>query len=161
MIKAVSIELEMCIEPWVFCIYLTYCIKRCVKIFIMNGYISKSYTTTKNANLFCKDRPTPGGGVFAYVHSSIPTIRLENIEASDKEVLWLLHRPTRISRPFSCIITAALYFSPGKTCPEERELIDHITERLDNLLIERPSAGIIITEDFNHLNPRKGHPTRI
>ena len=93
--------------------------------------------------------------MLAYVHSSIPTIRLENIEASDKEVLWLLHTPPRISRPFSCIITDALYFPPGKTCTEERELIDHITERLDNLLIERPSAGIIITGDFNHLNPRQ------
>ena len=34
-------------------------------------------------------------------------------------------------------------------------MIDHITERLDNLLLERPSAGIIITGDFNHLNPRQ------
>ena len=61
-----------------------------MKIFIMNGYISKSYTTTKNANVFCKDRPTPGGGVFAYVHSSIPTIRLENIEASDHRLVDLI-----------------------------------------------------------------------
>lgn len=50
---------------------------------------------------------------------------------------------------------AALDFPPGKMCTEERELIDYITERLDNLLIERPSAGIIITGDFNHLNPRQ------
>ena len=70
-------------------------------------------------------------------------------------VLWLLHTPPRIPRPFSCIITAASYFPPGKTCTEERELIDHITECLDNLLIERPSTGIIITGDFNHLNPRQ------
>ena len=114
---------------------------------------STAISIGQSFNVFRKDRPTPGSGVLAYVHSSIPTIRLENIEASDKEVLWLLHTPPRISRPFSCIITAALYFPPGKTCTGERELIDHITERLDNLLIERPSAGIIITGDFNHLNP--------
>ena len=36
-------------EPCVSCIYLTYCMEYiCVKIFIMNRYISKSYTTSKN-----------------------------------------------------------------------------------------------------------------
>ena len=37
------------------------------------------------------------------------------------------------------------------------ERIDRLYHResLDNLLIERPSAGIIITGDFNHLNPRQ------
>ena len=37
----------------------------------------------------------------------------------------------------------------------ERELTDHITEGLDNLLIERPLAGFIITGNFNHLNPHQ------
>ena len=115
---------------------------------------STAISIGQSFNVFRQDRLTPGGSVLAYVHSSIPAIRIENIRASDKEVMWLLHTPPQISRPFSCIITAALYFPPGKTCTEERELIDHITERLDNLLIERPSAGIIITGDFNHLNPR-------
>ena len=36
----------MCMEPCVSCIYLLYGI--CVKNFIMNQYISKSYTTSKN-----------------------------------------------------------------------------------------------------------------
>ena len=116
---------------------------------------STAISIGQSFNLFRKDRPTPGGGVSAYVHSSIPTMRLENIEASDKDVLWLLHTPSRISRPFSCIFTAALCFPPWKTCTEERELIDHVTECLHNLLIERPSAGITITGDFNHLNPRQ------
>ena len=112
---------------------------------------STAISIGQSFNVFRKDRPTPGGGVLAYVHSSIPTISPENIEGT----LSLLHTPPRISRPFSCIITAALYFTPGKTCTEERKLIDHINERLDNLLIERPSAGIIITGDFSHLNPRQ------
>ena len=34
-------------------------------------------------------------------------------------------------------------------------MIDYVAERLENLLIERPSAGIIITGDFNHLSPRQ------
>ena len=82
---------------------------------------STAISIGQSFNVFRQDRPTSGGGVLGYVHSSIPIIHLENIEASDKEVLWLLHTPPRIPRPFSCIITAALYFPPGKTCTEERE----------------------------------------
>ncbi|PFX15826.1 hypothetical protein AWC38_SpisGene19934 [Stylophora pistillata] len=116
---------------------------------------STALNISQSFNVFRKDRSTPAGGVLAYVHSSIPTICLENLEVSNKEVLRLLHTPPRIPRPFSCIIMADLYFPPGKTCAEEKELIDHVTERLDNFLIERPSVDIIITGDFNHLNLRQ------
>ena len=106
-------------------------------------------------NIFRKDRRTPGGGVLAYVRDSTPTRRLQHLEVADKEVLWLLHTPSRMPRPFSCIVTAGLYFPPGKLVAEEREMIYHITICLDSVLRERPSAGIVITGDFNQLNTRQ------
>ena len=58
-------------------------------------------------------------------------------------------------RPFSCIITVALYFPEfRRNIAKESELKGYITERLDNLLKERPSAGIVITGDINQLDPR-------
>lgn len=105
--------------------------------------------------IFRKDRPTHGGGVMAYVHNDLPTKHLVSAEVSDKEVLWLLHTPYRTPRPFSCIITVALYFPPGKSVLERSEMNDYITEHLDNLLKEKPSAGIMITGDFNQLDPRQ------
>ena len=106
-------------------------------------------------NIFRKDRLMPGGGVLVYVHNDLPTKRLVNVEVNDKEVLWLLHTPHRTPRPFSCLITVGLYFPPGKSASEGKELNDYITDNLDNLLKEKPSAGIMITGDFNHLNPRQ------
>ena len=103
----------------------------------------------RSFSVYRKDRPTPGGGILAYVHKSMPTKRLQHLETDNKEVLWLLHTPTRLPRPYSCIITAGLYFSPGKSANEAREFI----ECLDLVLMERPSAGIVITGDSNRLNP--------
>ena len=40
-----------------------------------------------------KDRETLGGGVIAYVKTSLPSSRLFNLEEDCKEVLWLLLKP--------------------------------------------------------------------
>ena len=37
--------------------------------------------------IFRRDRPTPGGGVLAYVNQSIPVSRLTTAEVDNKEVL--------------------------------------------------------------------------
>ena len=104
-------------------------------------------------SVYRKDRPIPRGGILAYIHKSMPTKRLQHLETDDKEVVWLLYTPTRLQRPYSCIITAGLYFPPGKSAIEAKELIEYLTECLDLVLMERPSAGIVITGDFNNLNP--------
>jgi hypothetical protein len=69
------------------------------------------------------------------------------------EVLWLIHNPTRMRRPYSCIITAGIYFPPSKSANEAKEFTEYITKCLDSILKERPSAAIVVTGDFNHLNP--------
>ncbi len=107
----------------------------------------------KSFNIYRKDRPTPGGGILAYVHNSIPTKRLCHLETNDMEVLWLIHNPTRMRRPYSCIVTAGIYFPPSKSANEAKEFTEYITKCLDSILKERPSAAIVVTGDFNHLNP--------
>lgn len=93
--------------------------------------------------------------ILAYVSDMIPTKQLTELEVDDKEVLWLLHTPPRIARPFSCIITVALYYPEfRRNTVKKADLNSYITERLDYLLKERPSAGIVITGDINQLDPR-------
>ena len=46
--KAVQIELKPYKEPCISCAYFHLLYGMCVKIFIMNRYISKSYMTTNN-----------------------------------------------------------------------------------------------------------------
>ena len=63
----------------------------------------------KKFTMYRRDRPTPDGGILAYVNTTIPTTRLFNLEAQDKEVIWLLLKPTRTPRPFSTILVAGVY----------------------------------------------------
>lgn len=64
-------------------------------------------------NIYRRDRHTPGGGILAYVNTCIPTTCLTHLEEDNKEVLWLLLKPTRTPRPFSAIIVVGVYFPPG------------------------------------------------
>ena len=57
----------------------------------------------------------------------------------------------RIPRPHRCIVSAGVYFPPGKNAAEEKEMTDYLTECLDKLLQDTPSAGILLAVDFNHL----------
>ena len=66
------------------------------------------------------DRPTPGGGVLAYVSSYLPTTCLTELEENGKEVIWLLLKPPRTPRPYSdsccwCILP------PGKKLKNMKE----------------------------------------
>ena len=46
-----------------------------------------------------------------------------------------------------------LYYPPVQSDESEREFVDYLTQGIDSVLVERPSAGVIIDGDFNLLNP--------
>ena len=98
------------------------------------------------------DRVTAGGGVLAYVHSSIPVTRLVTAEVSNKEVLWLLLKPPRTPRPYSSIIVGVVYHPPGQSTENNNDMTEYLTTCLDGFLTNRPSSGIVIAGDFNKLN---------
>ena len=98
-----------------------------------------------------KDRETLGGDVIAYVKTAIPSSRLSNLEEDCKEVSWLLLKPQRLPRPFSCIVTIVVHCPPGQTAANETSMIDYLTNGIDSILQSYPSAGIIIAGDFNKM----------
>ena len=100
---------------------------------------------------FRLDRPTPGGGVLAYIRSDLPASRLSVLEEEGREVLWLLLRPPRMPRPFSAVVLVGVYYPPGQTVECEREMLNYLTHGLDTILTERPSTGVLICGDFNNL----------
>ena len=69
-----------------------------------------------------KDRETLGGGVITYVKTAIPSSRLSNLEEDYKEVLWLLLKPQRLPRPFSCIVMIVVYYRPGRSNGCKRDI---------------------------------------
>jgi exonuclease III len=72
-----------------------------------------------------------------------------------KKSLWLLLKPPRTPRPYSAIIVISVYYPPGQTTEDERVMYEYVTNGLDNILQDHPSAGVIIAGDFNkmRLNP--------
>ena len=72
--------------------------------------------------IYRKDRESrQGGGVIAYIKSDLKSKRIACVEDKDK-VLWLRLYPARIPRPHSCIVSAGVYFPPGKNAAEEKEM---------------------------------------
>ena len=76
---------------------------------------------------------------------------LHNLEDPNKEVMWLLLKPARTPRPFSCILFVGVYHPPGKSAEQEKEMHRYLSDALDSFLCNHPSAGLIITGDFNKM----------
>lgn len=84
--------------------------------------------------------------VIADVETSIPSNRLASMEEDGEEVLWILLKPARLPRPFSCIIMVSVYFHPGQPAANEKSMTDYLANGIDSVLHNYPSAGIIIPE---------------
>jgi hypothetical protein len=48
------------------------------------------------------------------------------MEEEGKEALWLLLKPQRLPRPFSCIVMVAVYYPPGQAAINEITMIDYL-----------------------------------
>ena len=66
------------------------------------------------------------------------------------KVLCLTLKPKRMPRKFPQIILGVIYHPPPPN-PNDYEMIDHITQRLDELLTSHPESSIVLLGDFNQL----------
>ena len=100
-----------------------------------------------------KDRAMPkrGGGVCAFVKSSISFRTIEELDNPLFECLWLYLRPPRLPRGFSCIIICIIYHPP---LDKEAGLAEYLISSLDTVLDKNPNAGVMLVGDFNRFNFR-------
>ena len=103
-------------------------------------------------NIHRKDRLTPGGGILAYSYKNIPTTRLHDLEEDGKEVMFLLLKCAKIPRPFNSVLVVGVYHPPGQPAEVEKDMLFFLTNAIDSVLRDRPSIGLIVTGDFNHMN---------
>ena len=100
--------------------------------------------------LFRNDRTSSiGGGVCAYINSTIKVRRITEFENDSIESIWISIRPKRLPRSISVILLAVIYHSTSSTAVENSELYKHIQSNVDHFLSKHPDALIIITGDFN------------
>ena len=95
--------------------------------------------------------PKRGGGVCAFVKSSIGFRTIEELDNPLFECLWLYLRPPRLPRGFSCIIICIIYHPP---LDNEAGLAEYLISSLDTVLDKNPNAGVMLVGDFNRFNFR-------
>ena len=91
-----------------------------------------------------------GGGVTAFVSSSVPCKCLKNMEHPDFECLWLNLRPRRLPRSVTSIHFAVAYNPPNS--PLHNDLVSYLSDSVDFICGQYPDCGIIVIGDFNTLN---------
>ena len=87
-----------------------------------------------------------GGGVCAFIKSSIPFNTLDELQDDNFEPLWLYMRPYKLPRGISCLIVCVVYHPPSN---ESNSMIEHLSSMLDLALAKYPQAGILLFGDFN------------
>ena len=92
-----------------------------------------------------------GGGVALAADPCKFTLAKLNVPNPNQlEVSWGLLKPRRVTGPISKIICCAFYSPPNSR--KKTKLIDHISSILQDLLLDHPGAGVIISGDRNDLS---------
>ena len=103
--------------------------------------VPDSFYSTPGFQLHRKDRiRTSGGGILAFVNSSLQVKRCEDLTKTDLECLWLKTCPFKLKRP---LLIAGAYRPPSYKRAENKRLRKNIKNAL---LLNRE---IIILGDFN------------
>ena len=87
-----------------------------------------------------------GGGVCAFIKSTIPFKILRDLEDINFETMWIYLRPHKLYRGFSCLIACVVYKPPSS---DNNAFIEHLCTTLDLALNKYPNAGIFLLGDFN------------
>ena len=117
----------------------------------LHADLPDSAITVDGYEIYRNDRTDRrGGGVAAFVNSSVPSKRLFNLENSDFECLWLKLRPRRLPRSVTSIYFAVVYNPPNS--PIQNDLIYYLIDTIDSIRSSNPDCGIFVLGDFNNLD---------
>lgn len=88
-----------------------------------------------------------GGGVGLYIRDDLPSKLLSSPNDSSHEIVWVECRPAHLSRRFSCLIVASVYYP--ESAGNRKELIEHIQVFVDRMRHKYTSPAFVIAGDFN------------
>ncbi len=75
--------------------------------------------------------------------------RLDSLEVTELEVIWIKKMPKKLPRKFSCILVACVYYTQHT---DNSQMRYHLIMGIDTMIRKHPECGVIITGDFNQLN---------
>ena len=92
-----------------------------------------------------------GGGVaLAADPCKFSLTKLNVPNPNQLEVAWGLLKPRQVTGPISKIVCCAFYSPPNSR--KKTKLIEHLSSILQDLLLDHPGAGVIISGDRNDLS---------
>ena len=124
----------------------------CITETWLQSHNPDSVVAINGFNLIRRDRKEAiHGGVCMYIKASIPYTILGDLEDENGsfEVLWIKLRPTRLPRGISSIVAGVVYHPPQAT---NSMMLDYLTKCLMDLESKYPNCGLLVLDDFNHLN---------
>ena len=91
-----------------------------------------------------------GGGVGLYFREDLPCKLLSQPSESCHEVIWVECKPKRLSKRYSCLVVAAVYYP--ESAKNRKELIQYIQNCTDDLRRKHAAPAFVIAGDFNQTN---------
>ena len=121
----------------------------CITETWLTNNVPNSVVYISDYTLVRKDRSLGkrGGGVCAYIKSSIGFTTIDELNASSFESLRIYLRPNRLPRGFSWLII-------GNDDDDDASFTEHLISSLDTTLNKYSNAGIMLVGDFKRLNYR-------
>ena len=131
----------------------------CVAETWLSASVPSESVSMSGFSLFRKDRNRQGGGVACYVRDSIPCTVLTDFDEPELETLWLMLRPARMPRWLTHVVVGIIYHPPNAN---NRRMIDHILNSIEQISRAHPNSGIAVVGDFNRLpdGPLRNYPLR-
>jgi len=83
-----------------------------------------------------------------FVRQDAPCQCLTALKSADVESVCLLYRQPRMPHVLSHVAVGAIYYPPSA---DDRTVITHILNSLDNISCDHPQSGIVLMGDFNQL----------
>ena len=117
--------------------------------------IPDSHVSLKDFALFRKDRPSHGGGLVAYIRSSIPCVLLPKFELGSaiSETMWLHVKPFPLPRSVLSVLIGLIYHPPHASSEDNNVLYSHVQKTVDWFLHLYPEAlGCVRLTVFRNRN---------
>ena len=93
------------------------------------------------------------GGVGLYLRNDLPSKLLSEPIDSNHEMLWTECKPARLSKRFSFLIVASVYYP--ESAKNRKDLIEHIQFFVDKMRRKHVSPGFVLAGDFNQTNRQR------
>lgn len=124
----------------------------CISETWLKEHVADSVVEIPNYSIIRRDRQgVQHGSVCLYVKDTYSKLCVlkDLICCADHEILWVLLRPKRLPRGFSCIVLAIVYHPPAPATTNNGNIRDHLFNSPSLAESKYQNCALIVCGDFN------------